>query len=68
MGKALTLCLALAGCATTAPIGNPREVWCDHNQPRRPSLAVVQAMSRPELDEMNSFNAQGAMWCGWRPE
>lgn len=67
MGKALILCLVLGGCSTTAPIGNPREVWCDHNQPRRPSLAVVQTMSRAELDEMNSFNAQGAKWCGWRP-
>lgn len=68
MGKALIiLCLELAGCVTTAPVDNPRHVWCDHNQPRRPSQAVVNAMTRPELDEMNAFNARGVKWCGWRP-
>lgn len=66
MGKALILCLALAGCITPRPIDNPRQVWCDHNQPRRPSLGVIAAMSRSELDGMNSFNAQGAKWCGWK--
>ncbi|MER9545063.1 hypothetical protein NKI72_23840 [Mesorhizobium sp. M0437] len=67
MGKALILCVVLAGCTTTAPAGNPRQVWRDHNQPRRPSSPVVAAMSRPELDEMNAFNGQGARWCGWTP-
>ncbi|MER9270461.1 hypothetical protein [Mesorhizobium sp. M0643] len=66
MGKALMLCVALAGCTTLPPVSNPRQVWCDHNEARRRSLAVLAAMSRPELDEMNSFNAQGAKWCGWK--
>ncbi|MER8956456.1 hypothetical protein NKH98_27840 [Mesorhizobium sp. M0833] len=67
MGKALILCLVLAGCTTTAPTGNPRQVWCDQSQPRRPSAPVVAAMTRPELNEMNAFNGQGARWCGWTP-
>lgn len=66
--KALCLCLVLAGCVTTRPpIDNPRQVWCDHNKPRRPSMAVVKAMSRPELNELIAFNRNGAKWCGWRP-
>jgi starvation-inducible outer membrane lipoprotein len=68
MGKALILCLLLAGCATTpGSVGNPRQVWCDHNQPRRPSAAVVAAMTRPELDEVNTYNGKGARWCKWKP-
>jgi hypothetical protein len=67
MGKALILCLALAGCVTRAPVDNPRHVWCDHNQPRRPSAAAVAAMTRFELDEVNAYNGKGARWCGWKP-
>ncbi|MET3577680.1 outer membrane biogenesis lipoprotein LolB [Mesorhizobium robiniae] len=67
MGKALIVCLLLAGCTTPASIGNPRQVWCDHNQPRRPSAAVVAAMTRPELNEVNAYNGKGAKWCRWKP-
>ncbi|TIL31470.1 hypothetical protein [Mesorhizobium sp.] len=78
MGKALMLLLGcllpkcllfggllLAGCAT--PVSPARQVWCDHNQPRRASAAVVAAMTRPELDEINAYNGKGARWCGWKP-
>ncbi|RWK28666.1 hypothetical protein [Mesorhizobium sp.] len=78
MGKALILLLEsllfggllfggllLAGCAT--PVSPARQVWCDHNQPRRASAVVVAAMTRPELDEMNAYNGKGAGWCGWKP-
>ena len=64
VGRALCLML-LAGCAT--PVSPARQVWCDHNQPRRASAAVVAAMTRPELDEMNAYNGKGARWCGWKP-
>lgn len=68
MGKALILCLCLvAGCVTPAPVDNPRQVWCDHNKPMRPSAAVFEIMTRPELDDMNTHNAQGTKWCGWKP-
>ncbi|RWB05477.1 MAG: hypothetical protein EOQ39_22360 [Mesorhizobium sp.] len=69
MGKALIApaLLLLSACVTAAPVEDPRKVWCDHNTPRRPSLAVVQIMTRGELDEMNSFNGKGADWCGWKP-
>lgn len=72
MGKALMIAmlpgsLLLAGCTTPASVGNPRQVWCDHNQPRRSSASVVAAMTRPELDEMNAYNGKGARWCGWVP-
>ncbi|AZO00563.1 hypothetical protein EJ066_27490 [Mesorhizobium sp. M9A.F.Ca.ET.002.03.1.2] len=65
--KVLTLCMALAACTTTPPVNDPRQVWCDHSQPRRPSAVVVAAMTRPELDEVNAYNGKGARWCGWRP-
>lgn len=67
--KIIALCLVLAGCQTfpAPPIDNPRQVWCDHNKPRRPSKAVVKAMSRPELNDLIAFNTKGAKWCGWRP-
>jgi hypothetical protein len=67
MGKALIVSLLLGGCTPSLPPGNPRQVWCDHNQPRRPSAVVVAAMTRPELDEVNAYNGKGARWCGWRP-
>jgi hypothetical protein len=67
MGKALILCLLLAGCTMPVSPDNPRQVWCDHNQLRRPSAVVVAAMTRPELDEVNAYNGKGARWCGWRP-
>ena len=70
MGKALictfcTFCILLAGCATTpAPVENPRQVWCDHSQPRRDATADTP---RAELDQINSHNAKGARWCRWEP-
>ncbi|AZO23857.1 hypothetical protein EJ070_26360 [Mesorhizobium sp. M1E.F.Ca.ET.045.02.1.1] len=63
----LLLCLALAGCVTSAPVDNPRKVWCDNNKPMRPSAAVFAVMTRPDLDDMNTHNARGVKWCGWRP-
>ncbi|MFK0688002.1 hypothetical protein ACFX5Q_07325 [Mesorhizobium sp. IMUNJ 23033] len=70
MGKALAalaLCSMLAGCTTTAPVADPRKVWCDHNKPQRPSQAVFEVMTRPELDDMNAHNALGVKWCRWQP-
>ena len=65
MGKALILALLLAGCTTTGrPIENPRQVWCDHNQPRRDA---TETTPRAEIDEINTHNARGALWCGWKP-
>lgn len=63
--KALILSLAiLAGCTTVpAPVENPRQVWCDNNSPRRDAKADT---SRAELDEINSHNAKGALWCRWK--
>lgn len=69
MGKALILaCVLLAGCETVpAPVENPRRVWCDHNEPRRPTRAAFEAMSRADLDEMNAHNKKGVEWCRWAP-
>lgn len=66
----IAVALMLAACTTTpepAPVDDPREVWCEHNDARRPTPAVVEAMTRPELDEMNAHNRKGASWCGWTP-
>lgn len=61
----LIFILLLAGCATTpAPVEDPRQVWCEHNQPRRDATMETP---RAELDEINEHNAQGALWCGWTP-
>lgn len=63
MGKAaLILALLLAGCVTPSPVGDPRQVWCDHNSPRRDA---TETRPRAELDEINSHNAKGVLWCGW---
>jgi hypothetical protein len=60
--------IVLAACSTTpAPVENPRQVWCDHNQPwRLPAVAIVM-LNRAELDTLNSHNAKGERWCGWAP-
>lgn len=60
------LALALTACTTTGPINDPRAVWCENNSPRRPSVAVVAAMTRAELDDLNAFNRKGVAWCGWK--
>jgi hypothetical protein len=52
------------GCSVTAKIDDPRQIWCDHNQPRRDATADTP---RAELDDINSHNAKGALWCGWVP-
>ncbi|TIR25512.1 MAG: hypothetical protein E5X35_34970, partial [Mesorhizobium sp.] len=62
MGKALMIGLLLGGlllAGCTTPVSPARQVWCDHNQARRPSARVVAAMSRPELDEVNAYNGKG---------
>jgi hypothetical protein len=41
---------------------DPREIWCDHNQPRRDATPVTP---RAELDRINAHNRKGARWCGW---
>lgn len=71
MGAALKLIAGMliggafsAGCTTTTRIENPREVWCDHNRPRRDAVAET---ARAELDEINGHNAKGTRWCGWEP-
>lgn len=64
----IALASMLAGCVTApAPVADPRQVWCDHNEPRRTTAAVRQAMTRAELEELVTFNRKGAEWCGWRP-
>lgn len=60
---AIALLLALAGCTTT-PVENPREIWCDHNEPRRDATMETP---RAELDRINAHNAKGELWCGWKP-
>lgn len=67
MGKALILSLLiLVGCTTTPTrVDNPKQVWCDSSAPLRYSEAAIDAMSRAELDQINTHNAKGADWCGW---
>lgn len=60
----LAACLALASCVTSAPVNDPRAVWCEHNSPRRDATPETP---RAELDEINAHNAKGSAWCGWRP-
>lgn len=65
IGALCILCILLAGCTTIpVPVENPRQVWCDHSQPRRDATAET---TRAELDEINTHNAKGALWCGWKP-
>jgi len=64
--KAPLIALALlAGCTTVpAPVDNPRQVWCDTNQPRRD---YTPETPRNVVDQINSHNAKGVKWCGWKP-
>lgn len=66
MGKiALILLLIASGCTHRGvPVTNPRQVWCDHNQPRRDARPDTP---RKEIDEINTHNRRGAQWCGWKP-
>lgn len=61
-------CILLASCASTKPLlSDPRSVWCEQNEPIRPSVEVINAMSRAEIDRMNAFNLRGVNWCHWAP-
>lgn len=63
--KPFAMCaiLALVGCQT-APVADPRAIWCETNNPRRDATADTP---RAEVDEINAHNRKGALWCGWRP-
>lgn len=65
----LALLALLTACATPAPspVADPRAVWCAHNEPRRPTAESVAEMARAELDQVNSHNGKGELWCGWKP-
>jgi hypothetical protein len=61
----LALLTLLAGCTTTrAPIDNPRQVWCDTNQPRRD---YTPETPRNVVDQINAHNYKGVKWCNWKP-
>ncbi|MEP9372603.1 hypothetical protein [Mesorhizobium sp. KR1-2] len=65
---ALSLAIVVAGCTTAPePVADPRAVWCEHNQPRRPSSIEIAAMPLPEKLSAVEHNRKGALWCGWRP-
>lgn len=68
------LAAALAAGCVAVQVGPKEEPpapvvgdWCDLNEPRHPSRAVVAAMTRAELDELNAHNRYGAEHCGWTP-
>lgn len=61
----LVAALLLGGCThMPQPVEDPRQVWCDHNSPRRDATPETP---RVELDEINAHNAKGALWCAWKP-
>lgn len=71
MGKTLvsfcticTFCTIVACTTTPPPVDNPRQVWCDHNSPRRDATPETP---RAEIDEINAHNLRGVRWCGWSP-
>lgn len=63
-GLAPAAALVLAGCVASSTGGSGD--WCDLNEPRRHSDAVIQAMTEAELDELNAHNRYGEQRCGWR--
>lgn len=64
VGATLIALSSMTGCSVTAKVENPRQIWCDHNQPRRDATLDTP---RAEHDEINTHNAKGARWCGWTP-
>lgn len=67
MVKALILAVMIvaAGCTTApSPVENPRQVWCDFNEPRRDATPETP---RAEIDRINVHNRRGVAWCGWLP-
>src|SRR5688500_19266665 len=57
----IILALLLVGCTTTTPVADPRKVWCEQSEPRRDATMETP---RAELDEINSHNRKGMLWCG----
>ncbi|MEM7303504.1 MAG: hypothetical protein AAF468_20690 [Pseudomonadota bacterium] len=68
---ALGLMVMISACTSSpkpSPVGiSPKQQWCDHNRPRRPSLASIKHMSDRQLDTLNAHNRKGEAWCGWKP-
>ena len=54
----------VASCTTTAPVEDPRAIWCDFNEPRRDATPETP---RAEIDRINAHNAKGELWCSWEP-
>lgn len=51
------------GCAS---LGAGADVWCQTNDPRRPTEVEYEAMDRQSREDMRTHNAYGAARCGWR--
>ena len=55
--------IALAGCTTTQPVQNPREVWCDTNAPILLPAVAVAMLSRSDKEKLAAHNIKHAEWC-----
>lgn len=54
----------LVACQSDTDVtSDPREIWCDHNKPRRDATPLTP---RDKIDEINAHNRKGVLWCGWR--
>lgn len=42
-------------------------MWCQTNEPRRPTEAEYAGMDRQSKMQMHTFNEYGAKRCGWKP-
>ncbi len=63
VGLSLTF---LAACQTTpAPVEDPRQVWCDHNEPLKLPAVAVATLSRAEREAFAARQLKGEAWCGW---
>lgn len=66
--RRLAACLMLSlmlpmiyGCASAG------DVWCQTNEPRRPTEAEYAGMDRISKEQMQNHNQYGTRRFGWRP-
>lgn len=64
----LIACLMLISTLPMLPgcVGSGNDVWCQTNDPVRPTAAEYAGMDRQSKQRMRTHNAYGVKLCGWK--